>query len=85
MSATADQLFLAALSLPPEDRADLTDLLVASSAETTTPEIERAHLDEVRRRILWAEAGEVKLIPGEQVMAQGRALLAGLAAPRQEP
>ena len=83
MPATADQLFLEALSLPPEARADLTDRLVASSAEAIPPEIERAHLDEVRRRMARVEAGEVQLIPGEQVLAEARALLASLAGERQ--
>ena len=82
MPATADQLFLEALSLPPEARADLTDRLVASSAEAISPEIERAHLDEVRRRMARVEAGEVRLLPGEQVLAEGRALLASVAGER---
>ena len=85
MPATADQLFLEALSLPPEARADLTDWLVASSAEAIDPEIERTHLAEVRRRIARIEAGEVQLIPGEQVLAEGRALLASLITQRQNP
>ena len=83
MPATADQLFLEALSLPPEARADLTDWLVASSAEAISPEIERAHLDEVRRRLARVEAGEVHLIPGEQVLAEARALLTSLVGERQ--
>lgn len=78
MAATADQLFLEALSLPPEARADLTDRLVASSAEAIAPEIERAHLAEVRRRIARVEAGEVQLVPMEQVLAEGRIMLASL-------
>lgn len=84
MSATADQLFLQALSLPAEDRADLTDRLVASAAEAIAPEIERAHLAEVRRRIARVDAGEVQLIPGEQVLAEGRALLAHLAGEQRQ-
>ena len=79
VSANADQLFLVALSLSPEDRADLTDRLVASSAEAIVPEIEQAHLAEVRRRVARVEVGEVQLVPGEQVLAEGRAILAGLA------
>ena len=82
MPATADQLFLEALSLPPEARADLTDRLVASSAEAIPLEIERTHLEEVRRRMVRVEASEVHLIPGEQVLAEGRALLASLVAER---
>ena len=83
MPATADQLFLEALSLPPEARADLTDWLVASSAEAISPEIERPHLDEVQRRMARVEAGEVHHISGEQVLAEGRALLASLVGERQ--
>ncbi|RYD58489.1 MAG: hypothetical protein EOP83_20835 [Verrucomicrobiaceae bacterium] len=78
MPATAEQLFRDALTLSPEARADLTDRLVASSAEAIVPEIERAHLAEVRRRIGAVDAGEEQLIPGEQVIAGGRALLGSL-------
>ena len=75
MPVTAEELFLAALSLPPKARAELTDRLVTISAETIDPELERAHLDEVRRRIAQVEAGEVELIDGTQVLAEARALL----------
>ena len=78
MPATADQLFLEALSLPSEARADLLDRLVNSSAEAINPEIERAHLDEVRQRIARVEAGEAQLVGGDKVLAEGRALLASL-------
>ena len=73
-----------ALPLSPEDRAELTDRLVVSSAEASLPEIERAHLAEVRRRIARVETGEVPLIPGEQVLAEGRAVLASLAGEQRE-
>jgi hypothetical protein len=84
MPASVEQLFLEALSLPSEARADLTDRLVASSAEAMAPDVERAHLAEVLRRIARVEAGEVSLVSGEQVLAEGRALLASLAAERSE-
>lgn len=83
MSATADQLFLEALTLSPAARAELTDRLVASAAETLTPELERIHLEEVDHRIARVESGEVQLIPGEQVFAEGRALLDHLSKTRQ--
>lgn len=85
MSATADQLFREVLSLSPEDRAELTDRLVASAAETLAPELERLHLEEVTRRIARVEAGEVRLIPGEQVLAEARALLANLCQAKRNP
>ena len=84
MPVNVEQLFLEALSLPPEARAELTDRLVASSAETMAPEIERAHLEEVCRRVARVEAGEVLLIAGEQVLAEGSLLLTHLAGPRPE-
>ena len=79
MPVTADQLFLEAMSLSPQERAALTDRLIARSAETIAPEIEQAHLAEVCRRIERVEAGQVQLIPGEQVLAEGRSILTGLA------
>ena len=80
MPATAEQLFRDALTLSPEARADLTDRLVASSAEAIVPETERAHLAEVRRRIAAVDSEEERLIAGGQVIADGRALLACLTA-----
>ena len=85
MPATADQLFREALSLSPEARAELTDRLIASAAETMAPDLERAHLEEVSRRIARVERGEVQLIPGEQVFAEARALLASLSQAKQNP
>ena len=84
MSDTADQLLLEALSLSAEARAELTDRLVATSAGTISPEVEAAHLAEVRRRIARVEAGGSSLIPGEQVLDDGRALLARLMSERSQ-
>jgi hypothetical protein len=50
--------------------------LIGSLAETVSPEIMFAQLDEVRRRILEVESGEVELIPGDEVLARARRLLA---------
>lgn len=63
------------MSLPLQARADLMDLLLVSSAEAIHPDLERAHLNEVRRRVAHVQAGKVQLVPGEQVLAGGRALL----------
>ena len=85
MLTTVDQLFLEALTLTREARADLTDRLVASAAEAVDPEIEEAHLEEVRRRIAQVKAGEVQPIPAEQVLAEVRASVAELSGARQSP
>ena len=44
--------------------------------DTVPPEIERAQIEEVRRRIAQVESGEVTLIPGEQALEQIRRLVA---------
>jgi hypothetical protein len=72
MDPSAEQLFLQALSLSPEARAELTDRLVASSAEAIDPGIERAHLDEVRRRMAQLDSGEVVGRSHEEVMQAAR-------------
>jgi putative addiction module component (TIGR02574 family) len=61
------------LSAP--ERADLADRLVATLAHGIPPEIERAQIEEVRRRIAQVEVGEVTLIPGEQALEQVRRLV----------
>ena len=66
--------------LSPPERADLADRLVETLAEGTSPEIERAQLEEVRRRIAQIESGEVTLIPGEQALDQIRRLVANVRA-----
>ncbi|WP_264503692.1 addiction module protein [Luteolibacter flavescens] len=78
MPATAEQLYRDALTLSPEARADLTDRLVASSAEAIVSDIEEAHLAEVRRRIAGVGTGEHRLIEGQQVLSAGRAFLGSL-------
>jgi hypothetical protein len=50
----------------------LTDRLVASSAEAIDPGIERAHLDEVRRRMAQLDSGEVVGRSHEEVMQAAR-------------
>lgn len=75
MSTTAEQIYQEALSLPPDDRAELTERLIASLVDDIPADIARAQLDEVRRRIDQVESGEVILIPGDEALAQVRRLL----------
>lgn len=74
--ATSEEIFRDAVALPPDVRAELTERLVASLAEDISPEITRAQLAEVRRRIAQVESGEVALIPGDETLARVRSLLA---------
>lgn len=74
--ATSEEIFRDAIALPPEVRAELTERLIASLAEDVSPEITTAQLTEVRRRIAEAESGEATLIPGDEILARVRNLLA---------
>ncbi len=62
-------LFATALSLPPNECAILADALL-QSLEPIDPDIERAWLDEVKRRLAAFEAGETEAIPAEEVFAE---------------
>jgi putative addiction module component (TIGR02574 family) len=62
------------------ERAELADRLVESLANNIPPEIAHAHVAEVRRRVAEVEAGEVSLVPGEEVLASVRGLLASAGA-----
>jgi putative addiction module component (TIGR02574 family) len=74
--ATTEEIFNKAVALPPDARAELTERLVASLANDISPEVISAQLAEVRRRIEEVEAGETALIPGDDVLARVRKLLA---------
>ena len=74
--STSEEIFREAMMLSPEVRAELAERLIGSLAETVSPEITSAQLDEVRRRIAEVESGEEELIPGDEVLARARRLLA---------
>lgn len=74
--ATSEEIFQEAMTLSPEVRAELAERLIGSLAEDISPEITSAQLDEVRRRIAEVESGAVELIPGDEVLARARRLLA---------
>jgi hypothetical protein len=54
----------------------LAERLIASLAEDISPEISVAQLAEVQRRIAQEEPGDAVLIPGDEVLARVRDLLA---------
>ena len=74
--ATTEEIFREAVALPPEARAELTERLVASLADDISPEVISAQLAEVRLRIAQVESGEAALVPGDEVLARVRSLLA---------
>lgn len=74
--ATSEEIFSEAMTLSPEVRAELAERLIGSLVEDVSPEIASAQLAEVQRRIAEVESGEVELIPGDEVLARARQLLA---------
>jgi putative addiction module component (TIGR02574 family) len=74
--ATPEEIFRDAAALPQEARAELAERLIASLAEDVSPETIEAQLAEVRRRIAQVESGEAQVIPGDEVLARVRNLLA---------
>ena len=74
--AKSEEIFRDAVALPADVRVELTERLIASLAADVLPEITEAQLAEVRRRIAQVESGEVALVPGDEVLARVRRLLA---------
>lgn len=62
--------------LSPTERAELADRLIETLASEVPADIERAQIEEVRRRIAQVDSGEVTLVPGEQALEQVRRLVA---------
>lgn len=67
MTSSTDNLFQAALALPPDDRAALADKLLDSLSESPDSEIDAAWAAEAEQRIAAYEQGKLKAIPAEEV------------------
>jgi hypothetical protein len=57
------------------EREELADRLVESLVRDIPPEIQRAHITEVRRRIAEVATGEVSVVSGEEAMRRVRQLV----------
>ena len=57
------------------EREELADRLVESLVRDIPPEIQRAHITEVRRRLAEVATGEVSLVSGEDAMRRVRQLV----------
>jgi hypothetical protein len=64
-----------ALNLPPEQRARLAQLLLASLEEVREAELERIWFAEARQRAEQIDSSAVQLIPSEEVEQKARSLL----------
>jgi len=57
------------------EREELADRLVERLVRDIPPDVQRAQMAEVRRRVAEHESGEVSLVPGEEGLAQVRRLV----------
>ena len=67
-----DEILRAALELSPNARAMLAGHLLESLDGPEQTEIDAAWSEEIERRIREVDEGRVKLIPGEEVLAELR-------------
>lgn len=70
MTWTVDQLEIAALELPADERAHLAERILASL--DGGPGFEQDWAEEIHRRLDEYEAGKADSIPGEEVFAEAR-------------
>jgi Putative addiction module component len=75
MALTVEMVAQEALGLPISGRALLVEKLLASLAGETNPAVERAHLDEIRRRRAAVRSGEANLVEGAEAIREVRASL----------
>lgn len=75
MSMTVQQIVSEARQLPRDQLSELFDLLLAESFAQPDPENDAAWRDETNRRVAEIQSGQVKGIPGDQVMAELREIV----------
>ena len=73
MIAMTNRVIEEALSLPADIRLNLVDKLITSLNLPIDEDIDRLWAEEAERRISQIEAGEVRLVPGEEVFSKIRA------------
>lgn len=74
MSTLVEELSQKARQLPPEERIQLAEELLATVQEVDS-EVQAAWDEEIRRRLAEIENGTAKLIPAEEVFAEVRRIL----------
>jgi len=75
MPRKVSEIVAEAKQLPYGERAELVEQLIAANAQDIDPKIEKAWGDEALRRLEEIESGKVKMIPGDQVMAEIRKIV----------
>ena len=72
MSDVVAELAERGLSLQPEDRSRLVELLLESLHEPPVPDVEAAWDEEIKRRVAAYERGEVETFSAEEVFSEAR-------------
>jgi len=75
MSTTLKQIAQEALQLTSAQRAELADFLVESLNSAKPDELQRLWIAEANKRLTEIRSGDVKSIPGEEVLAEARRLV----------
>ena len=73
MTAMTDRVTEEALSLPADIRLNLVEKLITSLNLPIDKDIDLFWAEEAERRVSQIEAGEVRLVPGEEVFSKIRA------------
>ena len=72
MSTTLEQLTSQAIALSPEDRARLSDFLLASLPDEADEPLDEAWDQEIQRRVQAVESGTARLVSATDVHAAAR-------------
>ena len=75
MPATVNEILKEALLLSPVSRANLAEKLIESIEADIDPELEKAHLEEVRQRRREVGSGAAQLIPGDEALRRARGMV----------
>jgi len=77
MSTLANDILRTALSLGPNERAEIAASLIASLDPPAGEDIDAAWAEEIKRRIESIDNGDVQLIPSDEVLRAMRERLHG--------
>ena len=75
MEITFEQVAQEAMRLAPAERAELADFLVGSLEDSLPDDIQNRWIETATRRLQEIRSGQVKTIPGDEVLAEARRLV----------
>ena len=75
MSVNLDDIYNDDLRLPDESKAQLAERLIEYLATNVDPDLERVHLDTVKRRKEEMKTGQVEPVKGKEGLTQARRIL----------